>query len=760
MLVPLLITLLGCGGSSHESTASGDVGPRASSPSAIAQSDAVKGAQSLIDAGHPWRATQLLAAALRDPKERTPEALLVAGRAAAAWAGWTEVDKLLVAEPWIDSQFEGEARELLARAALERSADTSALAQASAAVREAREPNVRAVRLVLLARALERNNYFDSAAATYSRAATALRPVRDWLQLRVAGTEGDSAKRAAMFATITLPVTRPRIAWTEAQVRERFGDALGAATRYAALGAIVPALRLRLSVAPDNETRDAIKAELLAFIRGHNGSADAKSAVEVLDKGFGRLAPSEELVIARSAAVNGPFARAVSAFERAAAQPSIVTPNDRLLFAQALSRSGHTRDALAQLAMIEGPLAAQADYQRARILLTSGTSDATRAALRDVVERFPNDTAAAGSALYLLADLVTDQGNDDEARSLFRQLAHTYPTSARAADAWFQAAVIALAHGDANAAAPEFDSLATRMPRSDEALAARYWSGRAWLAAGNRTLAEQRWRETIAQQPTSYYAVAAARRLDRSPWTPGAQMVSYPRVAAVDSAIARITLLERLGMDVEARFEYDALEETAAGSPDRLAATAHAFLEHNQASRAIRLAQRLVDLGHRDARSYRLLFPVVDRDELTRESKAHGLDPTLVAGVIRQESSFNPRATSVAGARGLMQVMPSVGAQVSRALSFPFWNPALLFDADANLQLGTAHLATFVKQYGELPRVLAAYNAGGSRASRWSTKAGVDDPEIFVERIPFAETRDYVRLVQRNEAMYKALYDW
>jgi soluble lytic murein transglycosylase len=107
-----------------------------------------------------------------------------------------------------------------------------------------------------------------------------------------------------------------------------------------------------------------------------------------------------------------------------------------------------------------------------------------------------------------------------------------------------------------------------------------------------------------------------------------------------------------------------------------------------------------------------------------------------------------------------MQVLPNVGAEVSHALGFPLWNSAVLFDADANLQLGTAHLATYVKQYGALPRVLAAYNAGGSRASRWSAKPGVDDPEIFAERIPFAETRDYVRLVQRNEAIYKALYDW
>jgi soluble lytic murein transglycosylase len=611
-----------------------------------------------------------------------------------------------------------------------------------------------------LARALERNNYFDSATANYARAASSLRPIRDWLQLRAAGTERDSARRSATFASVTLPVARPRIALTEAQTRERFADALGAAARYAALGATVPALRLRLSVAPDSETRGVIKSELLSFIRGHNGSADAKTAVEVLDKGFTVFTPAEELVIARSAAVSGPPARAVTAFERALSQPSIVTAGDRVSYAQALARTGRTRDALAQLSAIEGPLAAQAGYQRARILLTSGTADATRAALRDVVNRFPNDTAAASAALYLLADLVTDEGNDDEARSLFRQLAQKYPTGARVADARFQAALIAFVHGDAAAAAAEFDSVATRMPKSDEALASRYWAGRAWLAAGNRPIAEQRWREVITQQPVSYYAVAAARRLEQSPWAPSGEADSFPRVPAVDSAMARIAMLERLGMDAEAKFEYDALEESAASSPDRLAATAHAFLEHNQSSRATHLAQRLVDLGHRDARAYRLLFPVLDRDELTRDAKSHGLEPTLVAGVIRQESSFNPHAVSVAGARGLMQVLPNVGAEVSHALGFPLWNSAVLFDADANLQLGTAHLATYVKQYGALPRVLAAYNAGGSRASRWSAKPGVDDPEIFAERIPFAETRDYVRLVQRNEAIYKALYDW
>jgi soluble lytic murein transglycosylase len=107
-----------------------------------------------------------------------------------------------------------------------------------------------------------------------------------------------------------------------------------------------------------------------------------------------------------------------------------------------------------------------------------------------------------------------------------------------------------------------------------------------------------------------------------------------------------------------------------------------------------------------------------------------------------------------------MQVLPSVGEPVARSLAFPVWSPALLTDADANLQLGTAHLATYFKQYGAVPRVLAAYNAGGSRVTRWVTKSGMNDPELFAERVPFVETRDYVRLVQRNAAVYAALYDW
>ena len=726
----------------------------------MAQSDVLSRAQAAIDSGHPWRATQIVSPALRDPAQRTPAALLVAARAAAGWGGWSEVDRLIGGAPWIDTTFGGEARELLARSALERNADTIALAHATTAVRDAKDRSARATRLVLLARALERNAQFDSAAATYERAADAWPSIADWLELRAAGSERDSSARARSYGQVTLAAVRPRTAWTEAQARERFGDLLGAAARYEALGEPVTALRLRLAAASDTVGRAAVASQLVAFVRAHSGSGDARTAVEVLDKAAVKLSPGDELIVARSTAISGPPARAAAAYAAAVFTSQPLGDNDHLLYGQALARLGRNRDALTQLSMVGGAVAGQAAYQRARILLAQGNATATRAALREVVGRFPRETAIASTALYLLADLATDAGDDDQARTTFRQLYRTYPGSARADDARFHAAIIALAHGNARTAARELDSIFTRAPRADYAAAARYWSGRAWLAAKNRALATQRWRSLVADEPMTYYAFQSARRLGKTPWAPPSVAPPMPRIAAIDSAVARIAVLDRLGMDAEVRLELDALDAAARASTDRAIATAQAFIAVGQPSRAIRLAQQLLDRGVRDARVYRLAFPLIDRDELVRNAKARGLDPALVAALIRQESNFTPRAVSPANAHGLMQVLPSVGQDIARSLGFPVWTPALLLDADANLQLGTAHLAAFIKQYGALPRVLAAYNAGGSRVDRWADKAGANDPELFTERIPFVETRDYVRIVMRNRDIYRALYDW
>jgi soluble lytic murein transglycosylase len=84
----------------------------------------------------------------------------------------------------------------------------------------------------------------------------------------------------------------------------------------------------------------------------------------------------------------------------------------------------------------------------------------------------------------------------------------------------------------------------------------------------------------------------------------------------------------------------------------------------------------------------------------------------------------------------------------------------LLYQPDVSLQLGAYHLQELTGRYAQTVHVLAAYNAGVSRVERWSQRIGVDDPEVFTERIPFAETRGYVRAIQRNQDIYRSLYAW
>ena len=175
--------------------------------------------------------------------------------------------------------------------------------------------------------------------------------------------------------------------------------------------------------------------------------------------------------------------------------------------------------------------------------------------------------------------------------------------------------------------------------------------------------------------------------------------------------------------------------------------------------RAMALARRaLATSAPRDTHLLRLVYPMAYGDVIRVEAAARRIDPALVAALIHQESSFNPRATSRAGAVGLMQVLPSVGADIAKAQRIASYERVLLYQPDVNVRLGMAHLDAMLRQYPRIEYALAAYNAGGAPVRRWREKRGTDDPELFVERIPYDETRDYVRIVTRNRAFYRALY--
>jgi soluble lytic murein transglycosylase len=158
-----------------------------------------------------------------------------------------------------------------------------------------------------------------------------------------------------------------------------------------------------------------------------------------------------------------------------------------------------------------------------------------------------------------------------------------------------------------------------------------------------------------------------------------------------------------------------------------------------------------------DTRVLRVIFPWPLRDLIERESLKHGLDPYLVAGLIRQESAFRSAVVSRSGAVGLMQLMPGTASDIARRSGVE-WEREWDRIADANLHLGTTHLSGLLNRYGRVGPALAAYNAGGRPVAQWLRYPEADDPYGFVERIPYVETRGYVRTVLRNQALYRGLY--
>jgi soluble lytic murein transglycosylase len=469
------------------------------------------------------------------------------------------------------------------------------------------------------------------------------------------------------------------------------------------------------------------------------------------------LSPTQSLAVGRVAADLGTAARAVSAFERAGV-PAL-TPRDRFTYAGALLKTGRAQDAARQYAAISGDsaLAPLASYQHARALLQAGDGAGARAALRQTATTYPGVRDAAAPSLLLLADLQMDDGDATGAQNSLTTLVNRFPDATQAPLALFRSGLIAWT-SDPRRAAALFDSLVRRYPNDEEAVAGRYWAARSEERTGRRADAERRWREIIAASPFSYYAQLSAKRLGIGAWTPPAGADAVPHIPAVDAAVARAALLDRLGMDVESRFELDALAERADQHPAEAPAIAQAFIAADQPSRALRVASKALEAGPPSRALLRAAYPLVHGEALTEQAHRNGLDPALVAGLIRQESGFNPRAVSVAGARGLMQLMPTVGAAIASSRGYPLWNPALLFDPDVSMELGTAHLATTLGAGTPVARALAAYNAGASRVARWSQRPGADDPELFAEWIPFTETRDYVRIVQRNAQVYRGLY--
>lgn len=277
----------------------------------------------------------------------------------------------------------------------------------------------------------------------------------------------------------------------------------------------------------------------------------------------------------------------------------------------------------------------------------------------------------------------------------------------------------------------------------------RYWLGRA-LKANGQGLAANQLLAPLSREH-HYYGQLAEEELGM---VMGAQIpnikITEAEVEAVkrDGGVARALALYELGLRAEAANEWN----WAVRSMDdrRLLAAAELARRNDWYDRAINTAEKT-----REVHDFDLRFIAPYRELASREAREHQLDEAWVFGLIRQESRFTPAARSRAGASGLMQIMPATAHWIAKRLGLSGFRTSRLAEPETNLKFGSYYLRYVLDTLDGHPVLAtAAYNAGPRRAQRWRDGNAMEGA-VYVESIPFSETRQYVKKVMSN-AMYYA----
>lgn len=279
----------------------------------------------------------------------------------------------------------------------------------------------------------------------------------------------------------------------------------------------------------------------------------------------------------------------------------------------------------------------------------------------------------------------------------------------------------------------------------------RYWQARALQETG----AAERARAGFAAlaEARDYYGFLAADRIDRVYQMNHAPLPEDPaalaRLAALP-AIRRAHEFLQLDMKGPARREWQhALGRMTAAEMQTAAILADRWGWHGQAILSLGRAGAYDDLA--------LRFPIVYQDLLDKYAGKHRLDRAWLYGLVRAESAFIEEAESPAGALGLMQILPATGKMTAARLGLKNFNRHKLKQAETNIPLGSAYLRQMLDKFdGSLLLATAAYNAGPGRVSRWRPADACMEPELWIARIPFSETRQYVRRV----FYFARIYDW
>ena len=481
---------------------------------------------------------------------------------------------------------------------------------------------------------------------------------------------------------------------------------------------------------------------------------------------------------------------------------------DRLMDAKEYAQARKEYQAAAQST---GP---ESDQARVRIGAADYFAGKTATAwpyLRDLAVA---DSDAAAERLYYLAECARQRNDDEQMMSAVQQLAARYqpspwrlkalmsaanrylllnrpqdylpllrtvyqdfPNAPAAAQSHWKVAFQAYLHDQADAPGLLRDHL-RQYPAHATAGAALYFLGRHMERSGDVAGARASYRKLATAFENHYYAMLARDRLkaaapaaspsrDIARFLAGIQLSAAAPVAtgatpATQTRIERSRLLRSAGLndlaDAELRFGMRTDGQSVLLGME-LAASAD---EPHQAMRIMKNSSPnylTLPVPAAPRQFWELLFPLPYRAEVVRTAQERDLDPFLLAGLIRQESEFNPQAVSRAKAYGLTQIRPATGRQFARKAGVSKVTVRSLYQPAVNLKIGSSILRSMLNdQGGSVEQMLAAYNAGPQRVVEWLAWSPYREPAEFVESIPFTETRDYVQAVIRNAEMYRRLY--
>ncbi len=458
-------------------------------------------------------------------------------------------------------------------------------------------------------------------------------------------------------------------------------------------------------------------------------------------------------------------------------------PEVQLALAGALEKSDRSRDARQILTSMG---AQTGDAEAERLYLLSETERSTSD--EEAVQRTLNELRQFGPSSPWLEQALLSAGNMyllkrdyDRAIDYFRELQERFPNGARSSYAHWKAAWLAFRQGRTDQARQGFENQIALYPDSAEIPNALYWRARLAEEEGDPAMARAFYQKLSDRFRNYYYAELGRQRLQALPRPPNDDVPHYAlldRVSALSTAgkitaadppednlrVERARLLSNGGLADAAVRELQAAASQEGGTwaPPEMA---RVYQDGGRYDRGIEIMKRAtpnyfaVDIPDLPRPYWEALFPKAYWTDLRKYSELNGLDPYLVASLIRQESEFNALALSRANAVGLMQLLPKTGKTVAKQVKLKGYSAPQLYTPAVNLELGTRYFKEMVDKYnGQFEYALAAYNAGTDRVGDWLGQGHYRDAQEFVESIPFTETREYVQAILRNANVYRQLY--